>query len=67
MPHHENLEKKEKEGCECPFCDEPTCPVPEEIDSLCRVVLVTCPSCNQKLMGAAAVCPHCGKTLSAKK
>jgi len=54
---------REKTSCQCPFCDEPACPVPAESESLCSVTLITCAACGKAVRTGVALCPHCGQHL----
>jgi len=66
LSKNDKLQEQEQGSCECPFCEEPVCPVPEEIASFCRVTLITCPSCNKTLQEDALLCPHCGKAITGR-
>lgn len=52
---------KDNTGCECPLCDVPACPLPEEYETLCRTTLKTCPACAMKMWRELDICPHCGQ------
>ena len=62
MSKKDRLNDQEKPNCECPFCDEPACPIPEDSESICGVILLTCPACKNKVQKGAATCPNCGET-----
>ena len=66
MLNNDKRNSKEKTGCECPFCDEPACPVPEGVDLICKVAMEACPACKNVVRKEAVLCPHCGKTLPVK-
>jgi len=60
--NNNKLRSKNNTGCECPLCDVPACPMPEEYETLCSATMKTCPTCAMKMQKVLDICPHCGQT-----
>ena len=62
MLKKDRLNGQKKTNCECPFCDEPACSIPEESEATCGVILSTCPACKNTVQKGAVICPNCRET-----
>ncbi len=59
-------EKPEKKHLRCPFCDEDIAELQYPYCAACKVEVAVCPECGKTISAGSKKCPQCGAALSAK-